>query len=214
MPWPPLPDEPRTPDPAWADDLACLHAVARGDRAAFERLYRREHTRLSRFLRRFTRRQDLIDEVVNDTLWLVWRKAGEFRGDSRPGTWITGIACRCMLKSLRQAAPQAGESGSLFEGDALEGPAGSLHDGEAERERRNWVGRGLRALPDEQRLTIELAYYLGHTCDEIASIMGCAVGTVKARLFHARVRLRNSLRDLGGLDNAAPDPAPKRRAAP
>lgn len=206
MTWPPA-SSACAPPPGVSDDDAadrrCLQAVARGDRAAFEALYRREHHRLGRFLRRLTRRQDLIDEVINDALWVVWRKAAEFRGDSRASTWITGIAYRCMLKALRGAAPLADEGASLFDGSGPEGPADALHDAEAERERRDWVARGLRTLPDEQRLTLELAYVLGHTCEEIAAIMGCPVGTVKARMFHARVRLRSVMPALGGLKDAA-----------
>ena len=65
-------------------------------------------------------------------------------------------------------------------------------------ELRDWVQHGLDLLPTEQRMTIELAYFLGQSCEEIAQIMNCAVGTVKARMFHARVRLRNTLPSLGG----------------
>ena len=45
---------------------------------------------------------------------------------------------------------------------------------------------------------MELAYFLGQSCEEIAAIMNCATGTVKARMFHARLRLRNTLPALGG----------------
>ena len=64
---------------------------------------------------------------------------------------------------------------------------------------RDWVGKGLRHLPLEQRTTLELAYYMGHSCEEIGEIMDCSVGTVKARMFHARVKLRNLLPALGGM---------------
>jgi len=53
-------------------------------------------------------------------------------------------------------------------------------------------------LPFEQRATMELAYFLGHSCEEIAAIMGCPVNTVKARMFQARIKLRNLLPTLGG----------------
>ncbi|RZI72583.1 MAG: RNA polymerase subunit sigma-70, partial [Rubrivivax sp.] len=86
-------------------DLHCLQATALRDRALFEQLYRRHHPRLGRFLRRYTPRPDLIDDVINETMWVVWRKADEFRGDSKVSTWITGIACRCMLKALRGLGP-------------------------------------------------------------------------------------------------------------
>ena len=90
----------------------CLGRVAAGDRAAFEDLYRRQHPRLVRFLRRFCGRRELIDEVINDALWVVWRRAASFRGDSKVSTWITGIAYRCMLKALRDVpAAELGEGG-------------------------------------------------------------------------------------------------------
>src|ERR1051325_9821038 len=56
------------------------------------------HRRLARFLMRMTSRHDLIEEVINDTLWTVWLKAGDFRGDSLVSTWIVGITYRRALK--------------------------------------------------------------------------------------------------------------------
>jgi RNA polymerase sigma-70 factor (ECF subfamily) len=184
-------------DPANGADLACLRRVAAGDRAAFEQLYRRYHPRLSRFLRRFSARLDLADEVINDTLWIVWRKAAEFRGDSKVSTWITGIAYRCMLKSLRGTAPAEELGESLLDALELEQWAGAQHDAAPDRELRDWVACGLRTLPEDQRVTLELAYLLGYSCEEIAGVMDCAVGTVKARMFHARVRLRSVMPALG-----------------
>jgi RNA polymerase sigma-70 factor (ECF subfamily) len=56
----------------------------------------------------------------------------------------------------------------------------------------------LGRLPIEQRLTMELAYRMGHSLEEIAAITDCPVGTVKARMFHAREKLRQSLPALSG----------------
>lgn len=170
-----------------------LAAVARGDRIAFERLYLRQHGLLARFIARHTARRDLVDEIINDAFWVVWRKAAEFRGDSKVGTWIIGIAYRCMLKALRQNAPTPeADADQAFDLTGSE-------TGEAEqRELSDWIRRGLALLSSDQRMTMELAYYLGQSCDEIAGIMNCATGTVKARMFHARLRLRNSLPALGG----------------
>src|SRR5512134_3594333 len=86
-----------------------LRRVADGDRQAFQTLYLAYHRRLARFLTRVTRRYDVAEEVINDTLWVVWCKAGQFRGESQVSTWIMGIAYRRALKALRHlqaAAPQ------------------------------------------------------------------------------------------------------------
>lgn len=185
-------------DDADARDRACLLAAADGDRAAFARLYRLHHPRLIRFLWRYVPRTEVAEEIVNDTLWIVWRKADTFRGDAKVRTWITGIAYRCMLKALRDAPPSnvVNESSLYdFSFDAL--PSAAC--GDEQSELTDWLAHGLRTLPDEQRMTLELAYYMGESCEDIAAIMGCAVGTVKARMFHARVRLRNALPALGGI---------------
>lgn len=175
-------------------DRAWLGAVGRGDRAAFERLYLAHQPALARFIARHSSRRDLIDEIINDAFWVVWRKAAEFRGDSKVATWIIGIAYRCMLKALRSNnLPAEADSEAVLD-EAL-----ADFGSEAEqRELRDWVRRGLSLLAPEQRMTMELAYFLGQSCDEIAAIMNCASGTVKARMFHARLRLRNSLPALGG----------------
>jgi RNA polymerase sigma-70 factor, ECF subfamily len=186
-----------SPESEDTQDAAWLHATARGERAAFARLYRRHQPRLMRFLWRFVSRPELAEEIVNDTMWLVWTRAHAFRGEAKVRTWITGIAYRCMLRALRDGPPPAEVNASSlddFSFDALPGPPGR----DATIETRDWLSRGLAALPHEQRVTLELAYYLGESCEDIAAIMGCPVGTVKARMFHARVRLRNTLPALGG----------------
>ena len=197
-------------DSSEQQDRAWLRATAAGDRTAFEHLYRRHQPRLLRFLWRFVSRPELAEEVVNDALWVVWRKAGDFRGDAKVRTWITGIAYRCMLRALRDgpSADEVNESGLVdFSLDAV--PASAAD--EQRREARDWLAQGLKTLPEEQRVTLELAYLLGESCEGIAAIMGCAVGTVKARMFHARVRLRNVLPALGGAETSTKPASPAQK---
>lgn len=170
----------------------------RGDRAALAAMYRHHHPRLTRFLLRFTSRRDLIDDVVNDTFWIVWRRATDFRGDARVATWVTGIAYRCLLKALRDRVHGEEVGESSLEGLSLEALGGAAPPAGAALELHDWLSQGLRTLPATQRMTLELAYFMGETCESIAAIMGCPVGTVKARLFHARMRLRNVLPVLAG----------------
>jgi RNA polymerase sigma-70 factor, ECF subfamily len=61
-----------------------------------------------------------------------------------------------------------------------------------------WVALALQQLPNDQRLTLELAYGQGYSCEEIAEIMACPVNTVKTRMFHARGKLRTLLPQLAG----------------
>ena len=170
-----------------------LQRIAQHDRRAFEELYNAYHRRLARFLMRLAPRYDFAEEVINDTFFVVWNKAGEFRGASRVSTWIMGIAYRRALRALRDERTLAAADRRLAE-DA----GADSHDSTATAEMQDWIGQAMDGLPEEQRLTLELAYFMGHSCEEIAIITGCAVGTVKARMFHAREKLRIALPSLGG----------------
>ena len=187
-----FPDFLRPRPPPVDTDVECLRRIAHQDRDALARLYRAYQPRLARFLRRVTTRDGLIEEVINDTFWVVWQKAGQYRGAARVSTWIMGIAYRQALKALRD-----GDDPSLHDAGAdLETLLVAEPDGE--RETRDWLDKALRRLPEDLRLTVELVYGQGHTLEETAAIMDCPVGTAKSRLFHARVRLRNLLPGLAG----------------
>jgi RNA polymerase sigma-70 factor (ECF subfamily) len=173
-------------------DVALVQRIAAGDRAALEHLYRGYHPRVARFLRRSTRRADIVGEAINDTFWIVWQKAHLFRAESRVSTWVMGIAWRCVMRALRRHGDAAME---IVLDDETSHP---LADPTAEQDLRDWVGKGLARLPVEQRVCLELAYGGGHSLEEIAAIMDCPVTTVKSRLFHARSRLREMLPRLAG----------------
>jgi RNA polymerase sigma-70 factor (ECF subfamily) len=140
-----------------------------------------------------TRQYDVAEEIINDTMWVVWQRAGDFRGTSRVSTWIMGIAYRRALKTLRRANLQA--RFVTYDEEVEYTDQGAEVDGE---ERRQLVTRALAELPLEQRLVLEFAYYLGHSCTEIAEIMECPINTVKTRMFHARRKLRALLPALSG----------------
>ena len=176
-----------------ARESELIAKIAKGDRRAFEELYNLYHRRLARFLTRLTRRYDVAEEVINDTFWIVWQKAGDFRGESQPSTWILGIAYRRARNAFRSSA-RAGSQENL---DALLEPPTSDEPMRTE-ELRDWLVQALGQLPVEQRLAVELCYELGYSCEEISSIMGCPVNTVKTRLFHARAKLQKLLPVLGG----------------
>jgi RNA polymerase sigma-70 factor (ECF subfamily) len=172
-----------------------LRRTAERDRDAFRALYVTYHRRLARFLVRMTRQYDVAEEIINDTMWVVWQKAGEFRGAARVSTWIMGIAYRRALKTLRRASLQTRWVSCDAEIELTD--HGAAVDG---AEHRQLVELALAQLPLEQRLVLELTFFLGHSCSEIAEIMECPVNTVKTRMFHARRKLRAALPALGGAD--------------
>jgi RNA polymerase sigma-70 factor, ECF subfamily len=178
-------------------DGALLAAIAAGDRRALEELYLGYHRRLARFLSRFTPRYENIEEIINDTFLVVWQSAKDFRSASQVSTWIIGIAYRTALKSFRRQKNHTG-------GRSLDDYPEQTVDPTFEAEVNDWLKHGLSRLPVEQRLTLELAYHMGHSLEEIAAITDCPVGTVKARMFHAREKLRQYLPILSGATSDLP----------
>jgi RNA polymerase sigma-70 factor (ECF subfamily) len=178
-------------DSSTKSDSELLIAIAAGNRDALEELYFGYQGRLARFLSKFTQLQENIEEIINDTLLVVWRNANDFRFASQVSSWIFGIAYRTALKSIRR---QQNHSGARSFDECPE----QTVDPVRETEIQDWVTHGLNRLPDEQRLVLELACHMGHSLIEIAEITGAPIGTVKARMFHARQKLRQYLPTLGG----------------
>jgi RNA polymerase sigma-70 factor, ECF subfamily len=162
-----------------------LKSIARGDRCAFEALYRCYYSRLTRFLARRLPPSHSADEIIDDTFMAVWQHAGEFRYQSQVSTWIFGIAYRVALKSLRRRK-------RWFAASADESPEPFI-DPHRELEVRDWLAEGLRRLPDNQRLSLLLTYRWGHSIEQVAAMAECPAGTVKARMSHARAKLRHLL---------------------
>jgi len=176
------------------NDRLLLQRIVQGDRQAFEELYVNYHRRLARFLMRLAPRYELAEEIINDTFWIVWQKAGQFRGASQVSTWIMGIAYRRALKLLKsERSHHAAEQLDCLDRELMEDEPAKA------KEMQDWIAEGLRELPLEQRMAIELAYGMGYSLEEIADIMNCQITTVKARMYHAREKLRHSLPRLGGL---------------
>ncbi|HEV8694698.1 MAG TPA: sigma-70 family RNA polymerase sigma factor [Lysobacter sp.] len=170
------------------DEVALMGRIAAEETEAFETLYRLYHPRLIRFLQGMTRRPALVEEVLDDTMLVVWRKAHTYRADAKVSTWIFAIAYRQALKALRQV-DDAVEWDANAAAESQSSPDGELQ----QHELRARLEQALQLLSAEQRAAIELTYYLGYACREIAQIMDCPVDTVKTRMFYARKRLRTLL---------------------
>ena len=166
-----------------------LERVKMHDLDAFERLYRIYQPRLARFLTNLVKRPQLVEEVLDDTMMVVWNTAGSFRGTSKLSTWVFAIAYRKALKArMRWPDP--------LEDQQFDNRVGNdaAPDAELERSRiRNALVDAMEGLSAEQRAVVDLTYFHDLGYREIAEILGCPVDTVKTRMFHARRRLRQAL---------------------
>lgn len=171
-----------------ASEVRLIALIEAGDKLAFTQLYRAYFPRLTRFLGRMTRNPGLIEEVINDTLLVVWQKAHTFNHSSRVSTWIFAIAYRKALKGIGALDEPLADADDTVGAEALE-PEMAL----SLQQLQSNVALALDALTHVQRTVVNLAYYHGMGYDEIAAIMDCPVNTVKTRMLSARTRLRDLL---------------------
>ena len=167
-------------------DRLLLDGVARGDERAFEDLYRNYHPRLVRFLSNLTRRPQLVEEVLNDTMIAVWEKPASFRGASKVSTWIFAIAYRKAMKALRRLDEPVEFKSPGGVRSEEPGPEESLW----QAERSKLILTAMQDLSVAQRTAVDLTYFHEMSYREIAEIMHCPVDTVKTRMFHARRHLK------------------------
>jgi RNA polymerase sigma factor (sigma-70 family) len=179
------PDTGRVPVPRASDDTALLARVIARDLPAFEQLYRCYHPRLTRFLMNMTHRPSIVDEVLNDTMLVVWNRPDSFNGASKLSSWIFAIAYRKALKALRQQDVPI-EAGLADDRASPEpGP-----DAGIDRDRlRQSLSAAMDGLSPGHRTVVELTYFHDFGYREIAEIMDCPVDTVKTRMFYARRHL-------------------------
>ena len=168
------------------NDVRLIGLIEGGDRFAFTQLYKAYFPRLARFLDRMTRSAPLIEEIVNDTMLVVWQKAGTFNHTSRVSTWIFAIAYRTARKAIAALDEPVEDDHDARPGSAVLQPEVA----HSVQQQQQQVAAALDALPAVQRTVVNLTYYHGMSYEEIAVIMECPVGTVKTRMVNARSRLR------------------------
>jgi RNA polymerase sigma factor (sigma-70 family) len=170
-------------------EMSLIARVGDGDMAAFRELYRRFEPRLTRFLSNLVRQPQIIEEVLDDTLMVVWERADAFKGESRLSTWIFAIAYRKAMKALRRYdAP--------VEDDGAHERVSEDADPEQEYGHKRLHGllrQAMTSLSADHRAVVDLTYFHDLGYREIAEIMACPVDTVKTRMFYARRHLKRCL---------------------
>ena len=167
-------------------DDVLLRAVAQGDRAALEALYRRHAAWLTVRLSRRCADPGLVEEVVQDTFVAVWRGAGRYRATGEVAAWIWGIGIRRLIDRLRRtpAAVLRADDGVVVSSAEDQVLLGVEHGD---------LGDALRRLSPELRAVVQATVLDGLTTKEAATLLGIPQGTVKTRAARARRELRGAL---------------------
>jgi RNA polymerase sigma-70 factor, ECF subfamily len=175
-----------------AADLGDLLArVARGDQVAFEAVYDGVVPAVFGMVRRVVRDPAQSEEVTQDVLLEVWRSASRFEAAKGSAmTWVMTLAHRRAVDRVRsaQASAQRESAAATVEADPQDVAEAALDRVEHER-----VRRCLGSLTELQREAVTLAYYGGYTYQQVAGLLGVALGTVKTRMRDGLIRLRDCM---------------------
>jgi RNA polymerase sigma-70 factor (ECF subfamily) len=187
-----VPDVPETAaGPTEADRL--LRAVARGDEAAFTRLYELVAPRVYGLARRVLRDPAQAEEVAQEALVEVWRTASRYDPARGSATgWVFTIAHRRAVDRVRSEQASVDRT-RKFAATSARTPYDEVVEEAASRLEQQQVRHCLRTLTELQREAIGLAYYGGHTYREVAQLLDTALPTIKTRMRDGLIRLRDCL---------------------
>lgn len=162
-------------------------AAARGDRRAFERLYRAHVGRVFSVCARMVGDQTAAEELTQDVFVRAWEKLGLYRGESAFSTWLHRLAVNVVLNHRKSEARRRGRQEN--DQDALDAMPGR----EAQPGMRMDLEQAIAALPPGARRVFVLHDVEGFKHEEIAGMLGVTAGGCKAQLHRARMLLRRSL---------------------
>jgi RNA polymerase sigma-70 factor, ECF subfamily len=177
-----------------SDDASLIAATLAGDTAAFGRLVGLYQDRLYNSLLRVLGSAEDAADIVQDAFVQAYTKLDTFRGSSAFYTWLYRIAFNLAMSHARRGRKIASLDGikSLVGEEPMDGQP-TAEAGVLEQERAEMVHAALAELNMEYRQILVLREIDGCRYDEIAEILSLPVGTVRSRLFRARMHMRDLL---------------------
>jgi RNA polymerase sigma-70 factor (ECF subfamily) len=182
---------------AFSATLGFLARARAGDAEAFGEVYRAYATRLLRQAMALCGNVALAEELAQDTLVEAWRCLRRYNGRCQFFTWLCAILLNRYCNSIRNnrllpvSALGSREQAEFTNVVEKLADHSFLPDDAAEvREQSALVRKCIQSLPAKHQRVIYLRFYVDDSLEGIAAALGCSVGTVKSRLFHALEKLR------------------------
>jgi RNA polymerase sigma-70 factor (ECF subfamily) len=182
-----------------ADELAAwVQAVAlHQDRQAFARLFKHFAPRVKSYLQRTGASEELAEEVVQETMVSLWRKAAMFdAGQAAVSTWVFTIARNLRIDALRRRGPVGAYEDEGVALDTLVDQAPLPEEQVRQARRDAGLHAAIGRLPAEQAQVLRLSFFEERPHAQIASELGIPLGTVKSRVRLAVAHIRRLLNHL------------------
>lgn len=176
-------------------DLLAMHVA--GDEHAFEQLFTRHRDRLWAVALRTMRNPDEASDALQEAMISAFRRADSFRGQAAVTTWLHRIVVNACLDRMRRNKVRATQAmPENPDRDLKLAEAGDLQDEISQQETASDVAQALGEINADQRAALVLVDMQGYSVEEAATILGCAVGTVKSRCSRGRAKLAPLLEHL------------------
>jgi RNA polymerase sigma-70 factor (ECF subfamily) len=180
-------------DHTGSNDYALTRRAARGDAAAFEELYRLHHRRVYTLCLRMTQNEAEAEDITQDIFIVLLHKAGDYRAEASFTTWLHRMTVNQVLMSFRKKKAKREEQAE-DDPEESSAPHRSAGPRPAQLVDRITLEDALARLPPGYRAAFVLHDIEGYEHEEVARLLGCAVGTSKSQLHKARTKLRKLLK--------------------
>jgi len=175
-----------------SSDEILLEQIAAGGKPAMQALFARHRTYVYRWLLRLVGNEALAEDLLSEVFLDVWRHAGRFQCRSSVSTWLMSIARHKALSARRRRTDA--ELDEKIEATVADS-AGDLEAALQEKDRGELLRRALMRLSPEHRQVIDLVYYHQKSVAEAARILDVRAATVKTRMFYARKKLAELVKE-------------------
>ena len=198
-------DTEATPAEADVPDAELVRQAQTGDTAAFDQLVSRYRSRIFGMIYNMVHNEQDAWDLSQDSFLKAWKSIARFRGQSSFYTWLYRIVMNVTIDAMRKKQVKGGgaefndeiqlkeidpASRTVSHADALP------HERMEQKEIRGRIVAAIAQLSPEHRAVILMKEIEDMQYHEIAESLGCSIGTVMSRLFYARKKLQNLLRDV------------------
>ena len=173
------------------EDTSLIERFLSGDETAFTSLVNKYRQQVYAVAWRLVGNAQEADDLAQETFIKAYRNLSKFRGDAKFKTWLLRITTNAGI-NMKKSGRMSKDSGEAPDENQAASAGGALDD-ILDNERKLQLRRAIDRLPPKQKQTLMLKTYQDMTCEEVAGVLNCSTGTVKANIFNALKKLKTFL---------------------